>query len=502
MSNKAKSSTAIGVLAAAMLATAAAAGAQPAQIYGSVGNFDVANNQRIDAHGFEIELEGVHPEDIASTFNTERYGVPSTVTTATGVVVRWASAFDPAAGFTATTIPHEPGMPLDGACYAWAGAAYDEAGCEHFGVSLRVNAVRTTYRWLVADPANPSSLVPGPEPIVVAAPAYSVAAAAASGGNPILNADVDAPAGDFPTHYGEAIWVKVFKSPMSRSVALDELTSDNPGVVPEGAAQVETAWTLIQADPIIKFSTGNKSRSRARNSGPMAGDTGAVVRRYELYAYTGRYDAVFHQALCAISNCTFPAPGEVGAMLSAQMTAANVVVPSVAVTRSGAGTVASLDRLVSCGSNCAAAYTSGASTTLVAQAASGYVFAGWSGACTGTSPSCTLMVNEHLTVGAAFAPASDSTAAASTAGATSSTTVKPVTLSIGISNKGTVMSADGSLVCPGTCSAKFAPGSTVTLSASPTVAPLVGWSNACVGTEPTCTFTITKDAQVQATFAK
>src|SRR4051812_39005961 len=182
----------IGLLAGALLALQGAAHAQSATIYGSVGNFDVANNQQKEAHGFEVELEGVHPEDIASTFDSQRYGAPTIVATATGTIVRWASAYDPARGFTATTAAHPAGAPLAGTCYQWAGAGYDQSGCEHFGASLRVNATRARYRWLVEDPAAPGSIVPGLVPMAVAAPAYSVAPPAVAGAMPVLNADVDA----------------------------------------------------------------------------------------------------------------------------------------------------------------------------------------------------------------------------------------------------------------------------------------------------------------------
>ena len=90
----------IGLAAAGVLALHTAAFAQTAVVTGSLGNFDVANNQQQDAHGFEIEFEGIHPEDVSSTFETERYGAPTIVATATGTVVRWASGFDPAVGFT------------------------------------------------------------------------------------------------------------------------------------------------------------------------------------------------------------------------------------------------------------------------------------------------------------------------------------------------------------------------------------------------------------------
>src|SRR4029077_1906150 len=109
----------VGLLAGALLAIQGAAQAQSATIYGSVGNFDVANNQHKEAHGFELELEGVHPEDIASTFDSQRYGRPSIIATATGTIVRWWSGYDAASGFTATTAPHPDAAPLAGTCYQW-----------------------------------------------------------------------------------------------------------------------------------------------------------------------------------------------------------------------------------------------------------------------------------------------------------------------------------------------------------------------------------------------
>ncbi|MCU1382878.1 MAG: hypothetical protein JWL71_1575, partial [Acidobacteria bacterium] len=381
--------TFVGILAGALLAVQGAAHAQSATIYGSVGNFDVANNQQREAHGFEVELEGVHPEDIASTFDAQRYGAPAIIPTTTGTIVRWVSGYDAASGFAATTAAHPADAPLAGTCYQWAGAGYDQSGCEHFGASLRVNATRATYRWLVEDPSLPGQIVVGAVATAVAAPAYSVAPPLVAGAMPILNADVDAPAAAvFPTHYGDAYWLKIFKADVARGIALDELTNDNPAVVPADAAHLETSWVFIQADPLIKFRTSGKtspSRGRTRNGGPIGSDAAAVVRRYELYEFAGLYDPVFHQAVCAISNCSAPADGEVGSLISAQMTAANVLVPSVTVVESGSGSVTSSDRRISCGATCTAAYTSGDVTTLNAVPAAGAAFTGWSGACTGAA---------------------------------------------------------------------------------------------------------------------
>jgi uncharacterized repeat protein (TIGR02543 family) len=504
----------VGVVAGLLLAAQGAVRAQSATVVGSLGNFDVANNQAQEAHGFEIEFEGIHPEDISSTFEMERYGAPAFVPTAGGVIVRWESAYSPATGFVATTAPHDPNAPLAGACYQWAGPAYDASGCEHFGVTLLATAAKATYRWLVADPQSTGALVPGPVAIAVATPAYWVTPPTA--GAPVLNADVDAPPATYPTSYGDAFWVKIFRRPIAREVSLGELTNDNPAVVPEDASSVEVSWVLIQADPQIQFTNGanqKQSRGRTRNSGPLSGDTRAVVRRYEIYTYTGLYDPFFHQAVCADQTCSSPAAGELGELMSAQMTAATVIVPSVTVSTSGGGTVTTKDGRINCGTNCSALFPSGATTTLIASNGGGVKFTGWTGACSGTSQTCTVLVDAHLTVGATFTNSSTTSTTTSSAPSTTSstqttTTTTPtkasvVTLSIGISNKGRVVSDNGAIDCPsGSCSAKFPVGSTVTLTAIPTVGSLQSWTDACTGTGSTCTLTMTKDSKVQATFNK
>jgi hypothetical protein len=510
-----KSGIAIGVVAGVLLAAQGAVRAQSATVIGSLGNFDVANNQQRETHGFEIEFEGLHPEDISSTFETERYGAPTIVPTDTGLIVRWASAYNPATGFIVTTAPHDPGAPLAGACYQWAGPAYDVSGCEHFGVTLLGTATKATYRWLVADPQTTGSLVPGAVPITVATPAYWVTPPTT--GAPVLNADVDAPRATYPTSYGDAFWLKIYRRPMGRSVALGELTNDNPTVVPEDESSAEVVWSLIQADPQIQFTNGGggtqrQSRGRQHNAGTLSADTGAVVRRYEVYEYTGVYDPFFHQAVCADLTCTSPADGEVGQLMSAQMTAANVVVPSVTVSKVGSGTVTSKDGRINCGSSCSALYPTGTTTTLIASNGGGVKFTGWTGACSGTSNNCTVLVDAHLNVGATFSastttatttPTTTTTTTTTSTTTTTATKTSLVTLSIGLSNKGSVMSDIGGVNCPNnSCSAKVAVGSTITLTAVPTVAAFAGWSDACSGTSPTCTVTVTRDSKVQATFNK
>ena len=76
------------------------------------------------------------------------------------------------------------------------------------------------------------------------------------------------------------------------------------------------------------------------------------------------------------------------------------VLLSVAI--SGNGTVSSSPSGISCGSSCSGSYSAGTSVTLTAVANSGSTFAGWTGACSGTSATCTVSVSQALSVGATF----------------------------------------------------------------------------------------------------
>jgi hypothetical protein len=77
---------------------------------------------------------------------------------------------------------------------------------------------------------------------------------------------------------------------------------------------------------------------------------------------------------------------------------------SVAKSGTGSGTVTSGDGSINCGSTCSASYNSGTSVALTAAPASGSIFAGWSGACTGTG-ACTVAINAVTNVTATFNPA-------------------------------------------------------------------------------------------------
>ena len=76
----------------------------------------------------------------------------------------------------------------------------------------------------------------------------------------------------------------------------------------------------------------------------------------------------------------------------------------VSVTRSGSGTgtVTSQPYGIECGVDCTAAFPVGAQVTVTALPAPGSAFTGWSGACTGAEPVCTLTISQPQSVGASF----------------------------------------------------------------------------------------------------
>jgi sugar lactone lactonase YvrE len=180
-----------------------------------------------------------------------------------------------------------------------------------------------------------------------------------------------------------------------------------------------------------------------------------------------------------------------------QMTSAQAVTATFApapppaqtltVSTAGAGTVTSSPGGISCGTTCSASFPAGSTVTLTAIPASGSVFAGWSGACSGTGP-CAVQLSSAQSVTATFAlappPPAPPTLTVSKAGAGS----------------GTVSSSPSGISCGTTCSAAFGAGTSVTLTATAASGSVfAGWSGACAGTGA-CTVGMTAAQSVTATF--
>lgn len=160
---------------------------------------------------------------------------------------------------------------------------------------------------------------------------------------------------------------------------------------------------------------------------------------------------------------------------------------TVTVTRTGVGTITSSPEGIDCGETCSHVFPEGTQVTLTAAQSVSSAFTGWSGACAGTDACVIDVVGDgEYELGAMFAS---------------------VTLDIALAgdSTGTVISDPAGISCGPTCSATFAPGSTVRLTASPTEVPsaFAGWSlAACADTGP-CTLTLTEaTTSLTATFTR
>jgi hypothetical protein len=156
------------------------------------------------------------------------------------------------------------------------------------------------------------------------------------------------------------------------------------------------------------------------------------------------------------------------------------------VTTTGSGTVTSNPPGVSCpGPSCMADFRYGTQVSLNATAGPGWMFAGWTGACSGAG-ACQATVNGPISVGATFSQIPAYSLAVSTSGS-GSVTSDPVGVSCG---------ADAS------CSGMFNTGTQVSLTAAANAGwTFSGWSGACSGIQP-CQLTVNGPASVSATFTQ
>ena len=157
--------------------------------------------------------------------------------------------------------------------------------------------------------------------------------------------------------------------------------------------------------------------------------------------------------------------------------------PQLSVTKSGDanGTVTSSPAGINCGNDCSETYASGTGVTLTAAPAQGASFAGWSGACTGITTTCTLTINGAKSVTATF-------------------TKKPIlTVRMAGTGVGTVWLTPPGVNCSSDCQQPYDEGTTVTLTNSPAPGSTFGgWTGAC-GSTP-CTVKMNSDNTVTALF--
>ncbi len=137
----------------------------------------------------------------------------------------------------------------------------------------------------------------------------------------------------------------------------------------------------------------------------------------------------------------------------------------------GAGTVS--------GATSGQLFPSGTVVTLTATPSAGSTFAGWTGACTGTSATCNVTMSANKTATATF----------------NTVTVTQYTLTVAKSGTGT------GTVSGSAASQAYNSGTAVTLTATPNAdSTFAGWSGACTGTSATCTVTMSANKTATATF--
>jgi hypothetical protein len=170
-----------------------------------------------------------------------------------------------------------------------------------------------------------------------------------------------------------------------------------------------------------------------------------------------------------------------------QVGVSNNVTLTVTPAGNGTGTVSSVPAGIDCGETCSSSFASGTVVTLTATPADGSTFVGWgAGPCEGTG-TCTFTITSATTVVANFALSTNNNFT--------------LTVNEAGTGSGTVTSVPSGISCPTTCSASFASGTQVTLTASAaTGSTFAGWSGGgCTGTG-TCVVTVTAATAVTAMF--
>ena len=169
---------------------------------------------------------------------------------------------------------------------------------------------------------------------------------------------------------------------------------------------------------------------------------------------------------------------------------------SVSTGGTGTGRVTSADGGINC-NDCtlnSILYDQFTQVTLTATPTTGTAtgdstFAGWTGDCTGMSPTCTVSMDQARSVTANF------------------TLIPRFTLSVllGGNGTGTVTSDVGSISCPPAtqCSDHYYQGTTVTLTATPdaTTSRFAGWQGACTNATGPCVVTMSQAQTVTPTFS-
>ncbi|RKZ74152.1 MAG: hypothetical protein DRQ57_11990 [Gammaproteobacteria bacterium] len=164
------------------------------------------------------------------------------------------------------------------------------------------------------------------------------------------------------------------------------------------------------------------------------------------------------------------------------------LIPSYPLTVSkegnGIGTISGDS--IDCGSHCTEQYQEDATITLNAIPASGSLFIGWTGACSGTETSCQITMTQAQNVTAIF---------------NLEASVNQLTLTVNTEGTGFGTVRGEGIDCGSDCREFYPENTEVTLNAIPAAdSAFAGWSGACSGTATACIVPFTEAQIVTANF--
>ena len=171
---------------------------------------------------------------------------------------------------------------------------------------------------------------------------------------------------------------------------------------------------------------------------------------------------------------------------------------TVNLAGTGSGTVTSDPAGINCPTTCSFAFPVGTSVLLSPTASAGSTFAGITGCDNYPVGQCAMTMDASKTVTARFNGSSPTPTPTPTPPPPGNFTLSITKAGTGT---GTVTSTPSGISCGTTCSAPFAQGIALALTAAPdSGSTFSGWGGACSGTGP-CSVTLAADTSVSATFA-
>jgi hypothetical protein len=177
---------------------------------------------------------------------------------------------------------------------------------------------------------------------------------------------------------------------------------------------------------------------------------------------------------------------------------------TVVIAGSGSGTVTSNPEGISCPTTCSYTFPFGSSVFVDGVADPGSTVANITGCTNKVLGRCSVTMDTSMTVTVTFNGSSSPTPTP-TPPPSPTPTPPPGSFTLSVSKAGTgtgtVSSAPSGISCGSTCSASFAQGTAVTLTAAPDAgSAFSGWGGACSGTG-SCSVTLSASASVTASFA-